>query len=144
MAVVDASGLILGRLCTHLAKRLLNGEEIFVVNAEKALVSGRSVQLKEHYKHRTERASSQMKAKGPYYPRTADMMLKRAVRGMLQYKKPRGRDAYRRLKVYVGVPKEFQDMKAETLESAKKPHLVKYTSLGEIAKHMGSSREVAR
>src|SRR4030042_1401582 len=126
MAVVDASGLILGRLCTHLAKRLLNGEEIFVVNAEKALVSGRSVQLKEHYKHRTERASSQMKAKGPYYPRTADMMLKRAVRGMLQYKKPRGRDAYRRLKVYVGVPKGFQAMKAETLESDKKPHLAKY------------------
>jgi len=144
MAVVDASGLILGRLCTHVSKRLLNGEEIVVINADKAIVSGRSVQLKEHYKHRTERASSQMKAKGPYYPRTADMMLKRTVRGMLQYKKPRGRDAYKRLTVYVGVPREFQDTKAETVESAKKPHMVKYAYLGDIAKHMGSSREVAR
>lgn len=144
MAVVDADGLILGRLCTHLAKRLLNGEEIIVINAEKALVSGRPVQLFQHYKHRRERASSQMKAKGPYYPRTPDLILKRTVRGMVEYKKPRGRDAYRRLKVYVGVPKDLKAEKAETLESAKKPNLLRYTSLEEIAKHMGSKRGVAK
>ncbi len=38
--VVDASGLILGRAASVIAKRLLNGESIVVVNAEKAVVTG--------------------------------------------------------------------------------------------------------
>ncbi len=140
VAVIDANGLIMGRLCTHVAKRLLNGEEIAVVNAEMAVISGRAVQLKAFYQHRTERGSSQKKAKGPFYPRTSDQIFKRAVRNMVNYKKPRGRDALKRLKVYVGVPKEFKDAKLETLESARKPHIVKFTYLGEISKHMGSKR----
>lgn len=144
MAVVDAEGLIMGRLCTHVAKRLLNGEEIAVVNAEKALVSGRPVQIKAFYKHRTERASSQMKAKGPYYPRTPDLIMKRAVRNMVNYKSSHGRDAMKRLKVYVGVPKELADQKKETVEGARKPHLIRYISLGDLAKHMGSKRGVAK
>ena len=142
-AVINADGLILGRLCTHIAKRLLNGEEIVVVNAEKTVVSGRAVQLKEFYHHRTERGSSQKKAKGPFYPRAADMMFKHAVRNMVNYKSPRGRAAYKRLKVFVGVPKEFKEAKLETLESARKPHIVRFTYLGEIAKHMGSKRGVS-
>lgn len=140
MAVIDASGVILGRLSTHVVKRLLKGEEIFIVNAEKAIVSGDKVALFEHYHHRRVRGSV---SHGPFYPRTADMILKRSIRGMMEYKKPSGRAAYKRLKVYVGVPKELRDQKAETLESAKKPHLIKYVTLGEIAALMGSSRKVS-
>ncbi len=139
MAVIDADGLVLGRLSTHVAKRLMNGEEISIVNAEKAIVSGTKVQLLAHYKHRRERGT---RNHGPFFPRTADMILKRTVRGMLEYKKPSSRDAYRRLKVYVGVPRELMAEKAETLESAKKPQLAKYTTLGAIAKELGSTREV--
>jgi hypothetical protein len=43
------------------------------------------------------------------------------------------------LRVYLGVPKEFEKAKAETLESAKKPHLSKFIYLGDIAKELGSS-----
>ena len=39
-AVVDADGAVLGRLASVLAKRLLMGEDIIVVNAEKAVISG--------------------------------------------------------------------------------------------------------
>jgi large subunit ribosomal protein L13 len=141
LAVIDAEGLIMGRLCTHVAKRLLNGEEIIIVNADKALISGDKVQLLGHYKHRTVRGSQNH---GPYYPRNPDTMMKRAVRGMLEYKKPSGRAAFKRLTVYVGVPRPLQNEKAETLESAKKPNLFKYVSLGEIAKEMGSPREAVR
>lgn len=139
MPVIDADGLILGRLSTHVAKRLLNGEEISVVNAEKAIVSGNKVQLLKHYKHRRERGT---RNHGPFFPRSADMILKRTVRGMLEHRKPSGRAAYRRLKVYVGVPKELRAEKAETLESAKKPQLARYTTLGAISKELGSTREV--
>lgn len=144
VALINAEGLILGRLCSHVAKRLRNGEEIIVVNAEKAVVSGRRAQLFEFYRHRRNRASSQTKAKGPYYPRTADMILKRTVRGMVEYKKPAGRAAFKRLKVYLGVPKEFRSAKAETIDSARKTHLAKYVLLGDISKELGSSPEMSR
>lgn len=139
MAVIDADGLVLGRLSTHVAKRLLSGEEIVIVNAEKAIVSGSKVQLLAHYKHRRERGT---RNHGPFFPRTADMILKRTVRGMLEHNKPSGRAAYRRLKVYVGVPSGLRSEKAESLETARKPGLARYTTLGAIAKEMGSSREV--
>ena len=34
--------------------------------------------------------------KGPFYPRMPHLMLKRAVRGMIPYQKPRGREAFKR------------------------------------------------
>ncbi len=139
MVVIDADGLVLGRLSTHVAKRLMSGEEIHVVNAEKAIISGNMVQLLAHYKNRRERGT---RNHGPFYPRSSDMILKRTVRGMLEYKKPSGRAAYRRLKVYVGVPRELRAEKAESVESAKKPEMVRYTTLGAIAKELGSTREV--
>ena len=138
VSVINADGLILGRLCTHVAKRLLNGEDIVVVNAEKAVVSGRRAQLLEFYKHRRKRGKSHL-TKGPFYPRTADRIIKRSVRGMVEYRKPSGRAALKRLKVYLGVPKEFESAKTETVENAKKPHLAKFIYLEEITKELGST-----
>jgi large subunit ribosomal protein L13 len=88
------------------------------------------------------RIGSQMK--GPFFPRTPDQMLKRSTRNMIEWKKPSGRAAYKRLKVYVGVPKEFKDAKAETVENAKKPHLISYISLGEVSQELGSKRSVSK
>jgi len=143
LAVINADGLVLGRLCTHVAKRLRNGEELIVVNAERAIVSGNRPQLLDMYSHRRHRASSQYKMKGPHYPRTPDRILKRSVRGMLEYKKPSGRAAYKRLKVYIGVPREFASAKMETLDEAKKPNLAKYLYLGDISKELGSGKGVS-
>ncbi|MFY9606465.1 MAG: 50S ribosomal protein L13 [Thermoplasmata archaeon] len=142
MAVIDADGLILGRLSSHVAKRLRNGEEIVVLNAEKAIISGNRDQLLEFYAHRRTRGASQTKAKGPFYPRTADAILKRTVRGMVEYKRPAGRAALKRLKVYLGIPRQFKDAKSETIESAKKPHLIKYVHLGDITKELGAKQEL--
>src|SRR5947208_14270183 len=41
MAIVDATGRVVGRLASVLAKRLLAGEERVVVNAGKRIVTGR-------------------------------------------------------------------------------------------------------
>jgi large subunit ribosomal protein L13 len=142
VAVINAEGLILGRLSSHVAKRLRNGEEIVILNAEKAIISGRRKQLVEFYAHRRTRGASQTKAKGPFYPRTSDAILKRTVRGMVEYKKPTGRAALKRLRVYLGVPKEFKDAKMETLETAKKPHLAKFVHLGDISKELGAKQEL--
>jgi large subunit ribosomal protein L13 len=134
VAVINADGLVLGRLCSHVAKRLLNGEEIIIVNAEKALITGGKDDVIAHYRHRRDVGGAR---KGPLYPRTPHMMLKRSVRGMLPYKKPRGRTAYKRLKVHVSVPKEFQGKKLESIEGASNVTTERYTTLGEVSKVLG-------
>ena len=56
MAVIDANGLILGRLASTVAKRLLSGdEEIHIVNAEKAVISGSRASTLRDYRETRER-----------------------------------------------------------------------------------------
>ncbi len=137
MAVIDAQEQVLGRLCTHVAKRLLNGEEITVVNAQKVKISGGKAQLLAHYSQRRARGKD---ISGPKYPRSADMIFRRTVRGMLDYRKTTGKEAYKRLRVYVGVPSELREIKAESPEVAKKPRLARYVYLEEISRELGSRR----
>jgi len=50
--VIDADNLILGRLASHCAKLLLNGEEVTVVNAEKSVISGSKKSITSDYKEK--------------------------------------------------------------------------------------------
>ena len=134
VAIIDAENLILGRLASHVAKRLLNGEEIVIVNAEKALITGGRDDVIAHFRHRRDVGSGR---KGPLYPRTPHMMLKRSVRGMLPFKKPRGRDAYKRLIVHISVPREFKGKKFESVEGATHLRTQRYMPLGEVSKVLG-------
>jgi large subunit ribosomal protein L13 len=138
MAVIDANGLILGRLASTVAKRLLSGdEEIHIVNAEKAVISGSRASTLRDYRETRERGATEF---GPYFPKRPDRILKRTIRGMLPYKRARGRDAMSRLKVYVGVPYEFKDADMTTIADADMKLLSssKYIELGEVSQKIGS------
>jgi large subunit ribosomal protein L13 len=132
--VIDASGLILGRLAANVAKRLLNGEEIVIVNAEKAIITGGKDDIIAHFRHMRDVGGDR---KGPHYPRTPHMMLKRSVRGMLPFYKPRGRAAYKRLLVHISVPNEFRGKKFESIEGASELSTQRYMALGEVSKVLG-------
>ena len=134
VTVIDATGLVLGRLSSNVAKRLLKGEEIVIVNAEKAIISGPYHRVLETYKKKRELTHHR---KGPYFPKRPDGILKRTVRGMLPYQQPRGRQALKRLKVYIGVPDEYRDATFETIEKAKGEHLVEFVELGRISRAIG-------
>jgi large subunit ribosomal protein L13 len=134
VTIIDAEGAVLGRLCTTVAKRLLNGEEIRVVNAEKAIVTGKKAMVKAHYKHEREVGTYR---KGPFYPRMPDQILKRTVRGMIPYQEPHGRAAFKRLKCYIGVPKEFAGQSFEKVTAAEK-HPANYMTIQEIAQFLGA------
>lgn len=134
VTIIDSEGAVLGRLCTVVAKRLLNGEEIAVVNSEKAIVTGRKVMIKEHYKHEREVGTYR---KGPFYPRMPDRIMKRTIRGMIPYQEPHGRAAVKKLKCYIGVPKEFQGKTFEKIAAAEK-HPANYMTLQEVAKFLGA------
>ncbi len=138
MRVIDASDLILGRMASIVAKRLLNGEEIRIINAEKAVISGRKDVTIDKYKARIQRGSRE---KGPYFPKRPDRIVKRTIRGMIPYKKAKGRQAFKKLKVYIGVPPELSQEKAETIEDAniKRISTSNYIILGELSRRLGST-----
>ena len=135
--IIDAEGLILGRLSSVVAKRLLEGEEIIIINAEKAVVSGSKVAVLNDYKQMRNKGS---KEKGPYYPRMPDQILKRTVRGMLPFKRLRGREAYARLRVYIGVPYEYKGQPSEKIENADMNRLgtIRYIRLEELSTRLGA------
>ena len=134
MAVIDASGLVVGRLASIVARRLLDGEDIIIVNAEKALITGDRKDILAEFKWRREVGST---SKGPYYPRRPDRILQRAIRGMVPHKRPRGKTAMKKLKVYVAVPPEFKDKKMEKIQEASHVRTASFLSLGEISKSLG-------
>ncbi|MDF2957510.1 MAG: Ribosomal protein L13 [Candidatus Alkanophagales archaeon MCA70_species_1] len=134
--VIDAEGLILGRLASIVAKRLLSGERITIVNAEKAVISGSREMVFETYKRKRDRGS---KEKGPYFPKMPDRILRRTIRGMLPYKQAKGREAFSRLRVYIGVPEEYVNKDKEKIKEASMERLkhLKFVTLGEVAEHLG-------
>ncbi|OYT42652.1 MAG: 50S ribosomal protein L13 [Candidatus Aenigmarchaeota archaeon ex4484_224] len=137
MLIYDAENQIAGRLATIIAKKLLEGERIIVVNAEKAIISGDPKMVIRKFREKRERGDPH---KGPFYPRKPDRIFRRIVRGMLPWKKKKGRDAYKRLKVYVGIPEELKDKKdkfIKTKEADANKLRTKYISLGEISKALG-------
>jgi len=135
VAIVNADGLILGRMTSMVAKRLLNGEEIIIVNAEKAVLSGKK---KSKVAEAKEFLDVGYPGIGPFHRRRPDRIVRRTVRGMLPYKQPKGKNAYKRLKVFMGVPDDLKDQKMETLEKAQARKLkCPYFTVGELAKEIG-------
>jgi len=105
--VIDGTDAVIGRLGAQVAKALLAGEKIAVVNAEKMVISGDPVVTTEKYYRRRLQKEKANPEHSPHWPRRPDLMAKRILRGMLPYKMPRGRRAFGNLKVYIGVPPEL-------------------------------------
>lgn len=135
VTIINAEGLILGRMASTVAKRLLKGEKIIIVNAEKTVLSGKRKSRVSEAKEFLEVGHPK---KGPFHYRRPDRILRRTVRGMLPYKQPKGKQAYKRLKVLIGIPEDFKDQKMETLADAQAKKLTcPYFTLGEFAKEIG-------
>ena len=135
VAVIDATGLILGRMASHIAKRLLQGEKIIVVNAENAAISGKRLRIVKEAKRYLEIGHPR---KGPLHRRRPDRIVRRTVRGMLPRKKPKGQQAYKRLKVFLEVPEEFKGKEIQTIPNANAEKLrCPYITVGKLAEEIG-------
>ena len=133
--VIDATGLVLGRMASVVAKRLLMGERIAIINAEKAVISGRKKMVVRRYKERLQIGHYR---KGPYWPRRPDRIVWRTIRGMLPRYKEKGKRALKRLKVFIGVPEELRGAEPQTIPEARAEKLkCPYITVGELAKEIG-------
>lgn len=139
LVVVDGRGQILGRLASIVAKKLLEGKKVVVVNVQDVVVSGDPVTViqsykktvlgvKSHYSHRLR----------PKRPRSPIRLFRAAVEGMLPKRNKRGREALRRLRAYIGVPKEFEGYEKVKFKEADASRLSRgYATLGRIARELG-------
>lgn len=138
VAVVDADGQIVGRFLSKVAKMLLEGQRVVIVNAEKALFSGTRNSMIEEQKKTLEISSSTHPKHGPFHPRRPDTMITKIARGMLPRKKSRGIEAQKRLRVYISVPGKYEKLEKISFEEAKaRKALSYYVTVGEIASSMG-------
>ena len=136
--VVDARDCILGRVASEVAQRALEGERVAIVNAEDAVITGDKEDVFETYRTRIQLGSD----RGPNYPRRPDTIFKRSVRGMVPYKKKRGREAFENVRVYVGNPYENDDdREAEVLEGTSLDRLsnIRFVHLGEVSEQLGAN-----
>ena len=138
IVVVDATNCIAGRMCSHVSKLLLQGNRVAIVNAEKAMLSGNRYKTIELYKEHLSINSVTNPIHGPFHPRRPDTILSKMVRGMVPKRKPGGIAAFKRLRVYMGVPERMKGAKMESFADSKitKPESY-YISIGEVAKQIG-------
>ncbi|MDY2838532.1 MAG: 50S ribosomal protein L13 [Bilifractor sp.] len=124
--VVDASGMVLGRLASEVASVLRGknkpeftpnvdtGDYVVVVNADKIKVTGKKLDQKIYYRHSDyvgslkETTLKEMLAKHP------ERVIEFAVKGMLP-KGPLGREMMTKLHVYAGAEHPHAAQKPEVL-----------------------------
>ncbi|AFZ70313.1 ribosomal protein L13, archaeal/eukaryotic [Caldisphaera lagunensis DSM 15908] len=137
--VIDGSNTILGRLASHVAKLLLEGKKVVVLNSEKIAVSGDPTKLIQFYKDTILNVKTHYSHKWrPKRARSPTRLFKKTVSGMLPKNNKKGEEALKRLIVYVGVPKEYKNKEAIKVQEASVEKLGgRYTTLQVIAENMG-------
>jgi large subunit ribosomal protein L13 len=133
--VVDARDCIMGRVASKVAETALDGQSVAVVNAERAVITGREEQIKAKYKKRVDIGADN----AYFYPKRPDGILKRSIRGMLPHKKTRGREAFENVRVYVGNP---HDKDSEVLDGTSLDRLsnIKFVTLAEVSETLGANK----
>ena len=130
--IIDGKNLILGRLAAFAAKQALLGEKIIIVNSEGVVISGSRQNVRDRYLAKTSRGDLY---KGPFFPKTADRLVRRTIRGMLPFKQERGRTAFKKVMCYKGIPDKYKNEKLETLSQANASKLkTNFITVGELEK----------
>ena len=125
--ILDATDAVTGRIATVAAKQSLLGKKVVVVNCERAIMTGDRKMVIAKFEEK--RARGGMSQKGPYHHKNPEMIVKRAIRGMLPYKHERGASAFDRVRCYNDVPKEHANAKTVSL---KRPIHSKFIYLSEL------------
>jgi large subunit ribosomal protein L13 len=137
--VVDATNHIAGRLASNVAKLLLQGQRVTVVNCEKIMMSGkRETQIRE-YREFLEINSIINYKHGPVHYRRPDTLMAKMIRQMLPFdRKPSGKIAYAKLRTYIGAPNDTKPIEKIQFEKALITRAASnYTPLAEICRVIG-------
>ena len=146
--VVDLTMHRLGGAASRIAKMLLKGVNVTVVNVEKAIITGKKEAILERYKFLISRRALVSPKRGTvWYPRRPERIFWYTVYRMLPRHNKRWKEALKRLKIYVGVPKEFEGAEKMVIEDAilrepmsRSGRVIRYMTLGELSKELTGGR----
>lgn len=111
--VIDADGMVLGRLCTEVARVLRGkhkvtfaphidtGDHVIIVNASKVVLTSGKAERKDVYRFSGYPGGLKQETYAHLLARRPEDAVRRSVRGMLP-KGPLGRQMVKKLKVYAG------------------------------------------
>jgi large subunit ribosomal protein L13 len=124
--VVDADGLVVGRLAARIATILRGknkpvytphvdtGDYVIVLNAEKVRFTGKKLENKEYFRHTGYPGGIRSRTAKEIMKETPEKIIMSAVRGMLP-KNTLGRQQMKKLKVYRGTQHPHGPQNPETL-----------------------------
>ncbi len=124
--IIDAKGLVLGRLATRIAHLLRGkhkpfyaphvecGDFIVVVNADKYALTGRKVQQKTYTSHTGYPGGLRKTPIGRIVEKKPEFVLREAVRGMLPHNRL-GRKLLKNLKIYTTAEHPHAAQKPEAM-----------------------------
>ncbi len=125
--VVDAEGLVLGRLATQVAARLKGkhnpmytphvdtGDSVVVINADKIKLTGRKLDQKNYYHHSGYVGGLKSITARKLMEKRPEELVSHAVKGMLP-KNRLGRKLFKKLKVYSGTDHPHTAQMPETMK----------------------------
>lgn len=130
--VVDAEGLVLGRMCTEVARVLRGkhkaifaphidtGDHVIIINADKIVMTSGKAERTFKYRHSGYPGGIKSESYAKLHARKPDEAVRQSIRGMLP-KGPLGRQQLTKLKVYAGPehPHGSQLPKAMPIDHAK-------------------------
>jgi large subunit ribosomal protein L13 len=136
--VVDATDHVAGRLSSQVAKLLIKGNRVSIVNCDKIMISGTRSNIINEYREFLEINSINHWKHGPKHPRRPDTIMKKMIRGMLPKEKPSGKEAHKRLRTYIGSPKEIKSLKKIKFEKAMiRKSSSNYTTMADLGRTIG-------
>jgi len=144
--LINADGQALGRMLAFAAKKALKGEEVIILNAEKAVVSGKKERVLNDNLSMLDLKNKGNYTKGPFHYKRPDRYVKKVVRGMLPFDKPRGVEAFKRITIYIGVPQrelmekhKIDISKEKPVELKFKKNFNEYVTVEQICRFIGGS-----
>jgi large subunit ribosomal protein L13 len=133
--LVDADGVVLGRLASEVAKRLRGkhkptfarhldtGDHVVVINASKVVLTGSKLLQKQHYRHSGYPGGLRAVPYSRLMVDRPERAIEKAVKGMLPANRL-GRAMIKKLKVYAGPdhPHQAQSPRVLDLKDVAAPH----------------------
>ena len=125
--VVDAEGMVLGRLASQVASILRGknkptytpnvdtGDHVIIINAEKVVLTGNKLNDKIYYHHTGYVGHMKETPYGELMAKKPEFAVKKAIVGMLP-KGPLGRKMATKLRVYAGAEHGHEAQKPEVLK----------------------------
>ena len=137
--IINAEGLVAGRLASKIAKEVIKGENVIVFNASKAIIVGKESAIMPKYSQRVNARVLSNPLYGPKYHRIPSKMLRRMVKGMLPNKSRTAERLIKQLEIFNDTPKEIDVSKAITYSETKCNDKHEFMYLEDLAKKLGGN-----